>query len=80
MKIERPHQLHSDFMNEMINPGRKLGCVYEERTTRDSRSTAWFVTEIPLVPAAKIAWTSFSLLAFPVTKTESTQMRNGMYR
>jgi hypothetical protein len=35
----------------------------------DSPSTAWLVTLMPPSPAASIAWTSRSLLAFPVTKT-----------
>lgn len=37
--------------------------------TQNSPSTDCEVTSIPLVPAARIALTSFSLLALPVTKT-----------
>jgi len=36
----------------------------------DSPSTALEVTSIPLSPAARIAFTSLSLFAFPVTNTE----------
>jgi hypothetical protein len=40
------------------------------RVAADSPSTALEVTSIPLSPAARIALTSLSLFAFPVTNTD----------